>query len=152
MRHLLKNFKNAFSRPTFSVCFFTALPFKTNTFPRQPGNPPTPPPLLPASLNQRRSSCQPLIMFSAHFLSLARLHLSLKIHNCSCDHGTSPRIPLSTSGRHRGDGGGPLRQYGYETSLKRVGRRDSFHQHGLSTQTGCTGGVSQNTETVDRNN
>lgn len=120
-RHLFKNFKNAFRRPTFSVCSFTALPFKTNTL-LSLGSLATPQPLLRAPLNQWLSSCQPLIMFSAHFLSLARLHLSLKIHKSSCDHGTSPRIPLSTSGREGGGGWWSTKTVRIWNLLEEVGR------------------------------
>lgn len=150
MRRLFKNFKNSFSCPTFSVCFFPALPFKTNTLlslgslATAPNSPSPPVTLRPAPLNQWLYSCQPLIMFSAHFLSLARLHLSLKIHNSSCDHGTSPRIPLSTSGR---EGGG-----GWSTKTVRIwklGYEGIISTNGLSTQAGWRGGLPPNPETVE---
>lgn len=111
--------------------------------------PPHAPPLHPAPLNQWLHSRQPLIMFSAHFLSLARLHLSLKIHNSSCDHGTSPRIPLSTFGREEegeGEGAGPLR---YDTDMKILRGGKHFDNMGRSHRRGGKDEFPRNTETVE---
>lgn len=103
MCHLFSVEFQKFLQPSnfFSVCSYNCFALSNkNTLPLL--SPLSTPPLLPASLRQWLYSHQPLIMFSAHFLSLARLHFSLKIHNSSCDHGTPPRIQLSTSGRGGG--------------------------------------------------
>lgn len=134
MCHLFSVEFQKFLQPSnfFSVCSYNCFALSNkNTLPLL--SPLSTPPLLPASLRQWLYSHQPLIMFSAHFLSLARLHFSLKIHNSSCDHGTPPRIQLSTSGR--GGGGSPLTPCGYENASKWEGKQ-SVQLHGLSTQTG----------------